>query len=225
FALYYDLRAAQQVDYLIAISQTVAKRIKRYYDREAEVIYPPVRVSQFELSKNTGEYFLIISRLVPYKKVDLAIEAFNQLAIPLVIVGEGRDRQRLEQISKRNIHFAERVSDEQLKEYYRKCTALIFPGEEDFGIVPIEANASGKPVIAYAAGGTLETVVDGITGTFFYKRTPQALIEAIRNFNASGYDPTRIREHAMKFDIEVFKRRIKKFVVEKWEKHKTKMKF
>lgn len=217
----WDLATSNRVDYYVANSHDVAKRIEKIYQRETTVIYPPVRCSKFSIDESAVEdWFLIVSRLVPYKRIDIAIEAFNRLCLPLIVVGGGRDKERLQSMAKTNIEFVGKVSEEELKGYYRKCKAFIFTGKEDFGITSLEAQASGRPVIAYAAGGALETIVEDVTGIFFYEQTSEALLEAIKNFNASQFDSTEIREHAMKFDVEVFKEKIKSFVEEKWQEYR-----
>jgi len=182
-----------------------------------------VRCSDFALNDSLlNDWFLIVSRLAPYKRIDVAIEAFNRLRLPLVVVGEGRDKKNLEAIAGPNIHFVGRASGKELKTYYSSCRAFILPGEEDFGMTSLEAQASGRPVIAYGAGGALESVVEGVTGTFFYEQTPEALIAAIKAFERLEFDPLRIRKHAEKFDVKVFKKRIKTFVEEKWEEYRRK---
>ncbi|MCX8029925.1 MAG: glycosyltransferase, partial [Brevinematales bacterium] len=160
----WDRVSADRVDYFIANSKNVAKRIWKHYRRDSVVIYPPVRTDYFKISDIDEEYFLIVSRLVAYKRIDLAIETFNKLKLPLVIIGDGPEKEKLKRIANKNIKFLGRQPDEVVKEYYSKCRALIFPGEEDFGITPVEAQASGRPVIAFGKGGALETVIDGVTG-------------------------------------------------------------
>ena len=167
----WDKIAAQRPDKMIAISTAVKKRIKKYYGRESEIIFPPVELNKFKL-KNPGSnkrenFFLVVSRLVPYKRTELAISAFNELGLPLVVVGEGSEERRLKAMAKDNIEFVSQLTDAKLADYYKKCVALIFPQEEDFGIVALEAQAAGAPVIAFKAGGARDTVIDGKTGVFF----------------------------------------------------------
>jgi len=216
----WDRAAADRVDHFVAISQTVRRRIAKYYRREATVIYPPVDTGKYTPADSHDDYFLVVSRLIPYKRIDLAVRAFNELGLPLVIVGDGRDRKNLEGLAKPNIRFLGRVPEDELKELFSRCRAFIFPGLEDFGIAPVEAQAAGRPVIAYAGGGALETVVEGVTGTFFHQQTPEALIEAIQKFDDQAYDPAAIRRHARRFDREVFKRRLREFVEEKLAEHR-----
>jgi glycosyltransferase involved in cell wall biosynthesis len=213
----WDEQAAQRVDKFIANSHFVAKRIKKYYGREAEVIHPPVKTNLFYVSDNSDKYFLMVGRFLPYKQFDLAIEAFNQLRLPLKIIGDGPDRKRLQKLAKNNIEFVGLVSDEKLKEYYAHCRAFIFPQEEDFGITAVEAMASGRPVIAYSAGGALEIIQEGITGLFFKEQSTDCLIEAIKKFKANDFDPKVIRQRAMEFDQERFKEKIKDFIDSKFK--------
>jgi glycosyltransferase involved in cell wall biosynthesis len=209
----WDYRAAARVDRLIAISQTVRQRIARYYQREAIVIHPPVEVEHFAISKSHDDFFLILSRLVPYKRIDLAVQAFNDLGLPLVIAGDGRDRARLQAMAKPNVHFLGRVSDETRRDLLVQCRAFIFPGEEDFGITPLEANACGRPVIAFAAGGALETTVEGVTGEFFSEPTAPSLANAVSAFDDKKFDPGAIRKHAEKFGTEMFKEKLHRQLV------------
>ncbi len=212
----WDLRSSRRVDYFIANSRLTAHKIEKIYKRKATIIYPPVRCSEFTVNNSSKkDSFLIVSRLVPYKRIDTAIEAFNRLGLPLMIVGEGRDRKSLEKIAGSNIHFTGRASGEELKLYYSNCRAFILPGEEDFGMTSLEAQASGRPVIAYAAGGALESVIEGKTGTFFSEQTPEALMKAVKKFDRLEFDSRMIRKHAEKFDVKLFKRKIKDFLEEK----------
>lgn len=218
----WDEAAALRVDKFIANSRYVARRIRKYYAREAEVIYPPVE-TKFSLPLSpegrgiNSDYFLMVSRFLSYKKIDLAIEAFNQLGSPLIIVGDGRERKNLEKIAKSNIRFTGAVSDEKLKEYYLNCRAFIFPQEEDFGITAVEAMACGKPVIAFRAGGALETVEDGRTGLFFDEQTPESLMMTVKQFEKMTFNSRIISDYAGQFDKEIFKNKIRKFVEESWE--------
>ena len=219
----WDVVSSQRVDYFIAISKPTANKIEKIYRRKATIIYPPVRCSDFALNDGSvNDWFLIVSRLAPYKRIDVAIEAFNQLGLPLLVVGEGRDNKSLQAIAGPNIHFVGRAFGKELRAYYSSCRAFILPGEEDFGMTSLEAQASGRPVIAYAAGGALESVVEGKTGIFFYEQTPEALIAAIKTFERLEFDPLEIRKHAKKFDVEVFKRKIKNFLEEKLKEHRQK---
>ncbi len=208
----WDLASSNRVDYFIANSENVARRIWKHYKRESVVIHPAVRTNKFEISDVNEDYFLIMSRLVPYKRIDLAIEAFNELGLPLIVIGNGSELEKLKGMAKDNIKFLGRQPDEVIKGYYSKCRAFIFPGEEDFGITPLEAQASGRPVIAFGKGGALETVVEGKTGTFFQTQTKDALKDAVNKFIMMSFNKEEIRAHALEFDEEVFKKKIKNFI-------------
>lgn len=208
----WDYAAAQRVTHFVAISQLVAERIKKFYGRESSVIYPPLNSDSYMPSSGHDDYFLIVSRLVPYKRIDLAVQACSRLGAPLVVIGDGRDRAALERMAGPTVRFLGRLPDAEVKEHLRRCKAFIFPGEEDFGLAPLEAMASGRPVIAYAAGGALETVVDGKTGAFFYESTVDALLSVIRSFRAERYEAVAVRRHAEGFDRSVFSARLRAFV-------------
>jgi len=205
----WDEKASKRADKFISNSKFVSERIKKYYHRESEVIHPPVKANLFYLAEKIDDYFLLVGRFLPYKRFDLAIDAFNQLGFPLKIIGDGPDRKRLEKKSNKNIEFIGLVPDHELKDYYAHCQAFIFPQEEDFGITAVEAMASGRPVIAYKSGGALEIIQQGITGLFFENQTSENLVEVLKNFNESDFNPKIIREKAMKFDEENFKKKIK----------------
>ncbi|NLS76115.1 MAG: glycosyltransferase family 4 protein, partial [Chloroflexi bacterium] len=181
----WDQRVSTRVDDFLAISKAVQSRIAQHYGRDSQIIYPPVNVPDVPLPRERGGYYLSLGRLIPYKRVDLVVRAFNQLGLPLHIVGDGRDRAALEAIAKPNIRFLGRLSDAEVREQYAGCRAFVFPGEEDFGITPVEAQAAGRPVIAYAGGGALDTVLDGETGILFRDKTPEALAEAVMRCEAA----------------------------------------
>jgi glycosyltransferase involved in cell wall biosynthesis len=231
----WDKRAADGVDQFAAISTAVQQRIRRYYG------HPPTDVARFAgcnedrrgqwgqtpVSAPTGEwattggqraategrpYYLVVSRLIPYKRVDLAIQAFNRLGQRLVMIGDGRDRARLEGLAGPTIEFWGRLSDEDTRHAMARCQALIFPGLEDFGLTPVEAQASGRPVVAYAAGGALDTVIPGLTGALFYPQTADALAETVARLDPRAFDPALCRQNAMRFDISVFRRKLAAFV-------------
>jgi glycosyltransferase involved in cell wall biosynthesis len=207
-----DYRCAQKIDHFIAISQCVQERIRRLYHRDSHVIHPPVNVQRFKINREGDDYYLVLSRLVGYKRIDLAVRAFNLLRKRLVIVGQGPDRERLEKMAGPTIQFAGGVSDHEAKRYLERCRGLIFPGREDFGIAPVEAQACGKPVIALAADGALETVIPEETGVLFAKPTVQSLVDAVGRAERIAWAPHRIRENAQRFDKDVFVRKTSEFI-------------
>lgn len=209
----WDLDSNKKVDRFIAISHAVSGRIQRYYQRTADIIYPPVETDQFFISKEIKNDYLIVSALVPYKKIDLAIHAFNKLGYPLTIVGDGPEKDTLRKIAKKNIVFLGWQSQDHLARLFSHSRAFIFPGEEDFGIAPVEAMASGRPVIAYAGGGALETVTEE-TGILFKEQTIDSLIEAILLFEKekTWFHSEEIRRQALKFDKEIFKEKLRVYV-------------
>jgi len=220
----WDEASAGRVDAYIANSRVTARRIRKRYRRQATIINPPVNTSHYAPRSDGSfdDYFLIVSRLIPYKRIDLAVDAFTKLGLPLKIVGRGRQEAELRASAGPNVEFLGSASDAGLKELYAGCKAFIFPGEEDFGISPLEAQAAGRPVIAYGAGGALETVLPGVTGEFFSEQTPEALAEVISGFNPQQYNPQTVRQHAEGFDTEVFKRKISEFInVQLWTMRET----
>lgn len=218
----WDQLASQRVNKFIANSNFVANRINNYYHRPAHIIHPPVDVNHFYISKELGNYFLIISRLRPYKRIDLAIKAFNKANIPLKIIGIGEDERRLKKIAKSNIEFLGNVSEKEKRELLSKCLAFINPQEEDFGITAVEAMASGRPVLAYGAGGAKEIIEEGITGKFFEEQTWEDLADTVIRFKPEDYDPYIIKKAAQKFSRQSFKEQIKKFIDNAWEEFKSK---
>ncbi|MEX0587214.1 MAG: glycosyltransferase [Patescibacteria group bacterium] len=213
----WDYGAAQRPDFLIVNSNEVAKRVKKFYGREATVIYPPVELPQQKLGARSREserefYYLVISRLLSYKRIDLAIRAANELKIPLKIAGTGREETRLKKMAGPTIEFLGFLSDEKLSELYSNCQALVFPTDEDFGIVPVEAMSFGRPVLAFAKGGALETVAAGKTGEFFQEPTVESLVEVWKNFDPSQYKPADCIAQARKFSKEKFKKEFSEFV-------------
>jgi len=207
-----DYNCAQKIDFFIANSRCVQARIKQYYHRESKVIYPPVDVQRFSVQQEADDYYVVISRLVGYKRIDLAVGAFNRLKKPLLIAGDGPDRKRLERMAGPTVRFLGRVSDDAVKGYLERCRGLIFPGREDFGIAPVEAQACGKPVIAFAAGGALETVVPGETGVLFADPTEESLGQAVDRAEQIKWSPRRIRENADRFNKEVFVQETEEFI-------------
>ncbi|MDP2647989.1 MAG: glycosyltransferase, partial [Candidatus Yanofskybacteria bacterium] len=204
----WDRHASLRPDEMLGISQFVKERIRKYYGRNSEMIYPPVNVSRFSMADWIDDYYLMVGRLVTYKKFDLAIRVFNDLGWPLKIVGTGVELERLKKIAQPNIEFLGQVDDQQLAHVYSHARALGFPQEEDFGIVPLEAMASGRPVIAYRAGGAIETVIEGKTGVFFDEQKEEALDFALKNFDHSHFNPEDCRARAQEFDISIFQEKI-----------------
>lgn len=207
----WDRMAADRVDHFIANSEEVKKRIKKYYNRDSEVIYPPVETEKFSISNDIGNYFLAGGRLVGYKKFDLLVNAFNRLNMPLKIFGVGPLFNKLRSRAKSNIEFLGKVHDVEKAELYSHCRAFLNPQIEDFGITTVEAMAAGRPVIAFKAGGALETVIEGKTGTFFEEQTWEDLADKVLRFK-DDYNPAEIKQHAEQFNTEVFKRKIMGFI-------------
>jgi len=199
----WDRQAAQRPNAILANSRFVQKRIKKYYKRDSRVINPPVNFSIFSEGESS-DYFLIVGRLVPYKRFDIAVEACTRLSIPLKIIGRGPAYNHLRRIAGPTVEFVGLVSENILPEYYRNAKALLFPQEEDFGITALESMASGKPVIAYGKGGALEIIEEGKTGIFFGEQTPDSLIGAIESFNTTTFDSSEIRKFAEQYDIKYF---------------------
>ncbi len=213
----WDVVSANRVDYFLANSHNVKARIQKHYRRDSEVLYPPVTLPKTDPSKVTkGTYYLVLSRLVPYKRIDLAVEAFNRLGLPLIIAGEGPEEKHLKKMAKENVCFLGRVPEDKKAELYQNCKGFIFPGEEDFGITPVEAQGYGKPVLAYGHGGATETVVTGKTGVFFYHQTVEDLVEAVGQAEKTTFDPAVIISHAASFCEEIFKKQLLHFIEEKY---------
>ncbi len=212
----WDTTASYRPDFFIAISQEVKKRIQLFYDKDAEVIYPPKTLIN-TLPKDTDykgkkEYFLVVSRLIPYKRIDIAIDACNRLQVSLKIVGTGSEEMKLKAKAGKTIEFLGNLTDDELIRYYKNCKALLFPGFEDFGLTIIEAQQYGRPVLAYKAGGALETIIEGKTGLFFKEQTVEALVGIIKEFETKSFHPVDSLTHAEKFSFENFKQKFMKFV-------------
>ena len=249
YARIWDRQASERVDYFVACSKTVKQRIKKYYKRDSTVIYPPVQIPHLSLallqanvrparrspalpagrfskggqadSKPKKEFYLIVSQLRKYKRIDLAIKAFNKLGLNLVIIGEGPEKKKLKKLAKKNVKFLGWQPSRVVNKYYKNCTAFIFPGEDDFGIAPVEAMSWGKPVLAFRKGGAIETVIEGKTGEFFKVQHPAVLADGIRRLRGnlayrqaglSKYNPKLIRKQAEKFSQERFEKEFKKFI-------------
>jgi len=208
----WDRLAADRVDTFIANSHTVKHRIQKYYSRDSEVIYPPVDIDKFYVSNQPKKYFLAGGRLVPYKKIDLVVKAFSRLGIPLKIFGIGPEIKELKKHATANIEFLGKISDEKKRQLFADCIAYLNPQEEDFGITTIEAMASGRPVIAYRAGGATETVKEGETGEFFDEQWWEEIADCVIRLKPERYNSWAIREHAKQFGVEEFKRKIKELI-------------
>jgi glycosyltransferase involved in cell wall biosynthesis len=208
----WDRLAADRVDHFIAISDEVRRRIGKVYQRDAVIIHPPVDVQRFAPTTQVEDYYLFVGRLVPYRRLDLLIEAFNVLQRPLLIAGSGRDRARLEALAGPTVQFLGYVPDADLPDLMARCHAFVFPGEEDFGIAPIQAMAAGRPVIAYAAGGSVETVRHGETGWLFKEQSVAGIVAAVEAFDACRPDSALIRRHAEQYDQAVFAQKLQAFI-------------
>ncbi|MCO6451421.1 MAG: glycosyltransferase [Caldilineales bacterium] len=209
----WDYAAAQRVTQFIAISTEIQARIRRFYDRGSDIIYPPVDTERFRPNGKPPEpFFLSLGRLIPYKRVDLAIRACNQAGVKLIVAGSGRDREQLEEIAGPTVEFLGRVSDADVADLMARCQAFLFPGLEDFGITPLQAQASGRPVIAYGAGGALDTVEPGLTGEFFPAQTVDSLAAALTAFDPEHYSFQTCRTNAERFSAERFRREIADYV-------------
>jgi glycosyltransferase involved in cell wall biosynthesis len=208
----WEIRAAARPDYFIANSHIVAKRLKSAFNVEATVIEPPIVTSRFWISRNVEDYYLILARLVPYKRIDLAVEACTRTGRRLVVIGDGSDRKRLMSIAGPSVTFLGRQPDNVVNRYASQCRALIFPGEEDFGMAPLEINAAGRPVVAYGSGGATETVIEGMNGILFREQTTESLIWALEKFESMEWDPSAIRRNAQRYDINVFQDRLLDFL-------------
>ncbi|EKE16288.1 MAG: hypothetical protein ACD_11C00021G0017 [uncultured bacterium] len=219
----WDRVSADRPDKIIANSNFVAKRIKKYYKKDSLVIHPPVSVKNFYINKNPQDYYLMVGRLIAYKRHDITIEAFNKLGLPLKIIGRGPEMKKLKKIAGPNIEFLGRVPDSELPKYYSECKAFVFPQEEDFGIVAIEAMASGKPLIAFRGGDIPEHMEDEKSGVFFNKQTAESMIGAVEKFQKGSYNADYIRSQALKFDRETFKKKIKEYIENALRKHNEKI--
>ncbi len=205
----WDRRAAQRVTQFVAISTAVAERIRRFYGRGSLIVHPPVDVARFRPTTDVGDHFLIVSRLIPYKRVDLAVRTCTALGLPLRVVGVGRDDARLRALAGPTVRFLGRLPDGEVSREMARCRAFLFPGDEDFGITPVEAQAAGRPVVAYRAGGAQDTVVDGTTGVFFEKQTVASLREALRRVQAMTFATDALVANARRFRPQRFRRELR----------------
>ncbi len=220
----WDFLASKRTDIWVAISKTVAGRIKKYYHKDSIVIYPPTEIDELlKYNKPAKDYYLIVSRLTQYKNIDLAILAFNKLKLPLYIIGEGADEKRLKSLAGQTIKFLGWVDDKTRDKYWSECRAFLFPGEDDFGLAPVQAMAAGRPVIALRAGGATETIVDGVTGEFFDSAdAPDDLIAAVKKVEKKEYNPIDCKNQATKFSVAVFEKEFKNFIMKEYENFKKK---
>jgi glycosyltransferase involved in cell wall biosynthesis len=212
----WDQLSTQRVDHFIANSNTVRRRINKYYRRDSQIIFPPVDVDRFKIENRSGNYYVAGGRLVPYKRLDLVVKVFNRLGWALKIFGTGSEFQRLKKLAKTNIEFYGKISEEEKAQLLSQATAFIHPQKEDFGITPLEAMAAGVPVIAFSEGGATETVINHETGVFFEKQTWESLLHTILNFQPNNFNSAKIRAHAQNFSAERFKADIQKFVNDKY---------
>lgn len=218
----WDFAAAQRVDYFIADSDFVGSRIRKYYRRDFTTIYPGTNINRNPVAEEPGDYYLVVSRFVHYKRVDIAVEACNRLGRSLVVIGSGgEEEKRLRELAGPTVRFVGGVSDEEMERYYANAKAFLFPGIEDYGITPVEAMSAGVPVLAFGKGGALETVRDGETGLFFHEQSPEGMAECIERFEREGVFLSRrqIREHSLGFSSDVFRKNIADFVLRAMEDH------
>jgi glycosyltransferase involved in cell wall biosynthesis len=209
---YWDEEAARQPDHFVANSRVVAERIRSAYNRIAEVIHPPIDVDRFHPASDQGDYYVVLSRLVSYKRIDLAVRACSERKRKLLVIGEGPDRKTLESMAGPTVSFLGRLSDADVEHMVSRCRALLFPGEEDFGMAPLEVAAAGRPTIAYRAGGALETIIENCTGLFFDRQSPESLGDAIERFERQQWSVKLLREQAEAFSVEVFQYRFRSFL-------------
>ena len=219
----WDYAAAQRVTHFIAISSAIQRRIERFYRRQSDIIFPPVDTSRFlpVPASQVEDYFLVVSRLIPYKRIDLAVRAASELGVKLKVAGRGRDLQRLRGLAGETVEFLGYVADDELPALMASCRAFLFPGLEDFGITTVQAQSAGRPVIAFAGGGALDTVVPGLTGEHFAEQTVASIKQIMASFDESAYDPESIRRHALQFDSSVFRQRISSYVEGAWQARQT----
>jgi glycosyltransferase involved in cell wall biosynthesis len=217
----WDYAAAQRVDHFLAISTEIRDRIKTYYQRDSTIIYPPVDTQRFQPASTHEDYFLVVSRLIPYKRIDLAVQAATRLGVRLLVGGKGRDLDRLREMAGETVEFLGYVPDDHLPDLMARCKAFLFPGLEDFGITPVQAQAAGRPVIAFAGGGALDTVIDGKTGVLFHETSVDALAHAMQRIDQITFESAALRQHALQFDTQVFSTQITTFVEQAWHAHRS----
>lgn len=218
----WDRRTAQRPTWMVAISETTRGRMRDAYQREPDtVIYPPANTDMFLPGEEPEDYFLIVSALNPYKRIDLAIEACNRLNLPLKVVGDGPDFEVLSELAGPTVEMTGKVPDDEIVGYYQRCRAFIMPQVEDFGLTPLEANACGRPVVAFRGGGAIETMVDGKTCRFFDAQTIDSLVGALETFDDAAFDPQTCRDNALRFSTERFKQQFGDYVESRWREHSS----
>jgi len=208
----YDIKKTQKINHLITNSKNIASQIEQIYHRQAEVIYPPVDVKSYYISNTPGDYYLYAGRLISHKRADIVINACKKLNRKLIVAGDGLEREKLQALAGPDVIFTGRVTDQEMRHLYANCRALLFPSDDDFGLIPVEVQASSRPVIAYRSGGALETVIEGETGLFFDEQSESSLIEAIQRFETMTFRSERIRENAMNFDTSIFRKRFINYI-------------
>lgn len=208
----WDYAAAQRPDYIVGISNYVNGRIRKYYRREPELIYPPVDIERFDYKKEREDFYIVVSRLIPYKRVELAVKACTKLSRRLIVIGRGTEEAKLKRQAGSMVEFVGALDDEAVADYYARAKGFIFTAEEDFGITPLEAMAAGCPVIAYGRGGATETVIEGETGTFFTEPSVDSVVGALKRFEAMEFNVQKVRRHAEAFSNDRFKHEIEAFV-------------
>ena len=216
----WDVASSRHVGRFIAISNEIARRIRQTYDRDSDVIFPPVEVDRFRPSPEQGDYFLVVARLNAYKRMDLAVEACTARSLPLMVVGDGPERRQLQEMAGPTVRFLGRLPDAEVTDLFARCRALILPGAEDFGLTPVEANAAGRPVVAFAQGGALDTVRDGETGVLFHDPTSASLEEALVTVSERAWDPNLLRAHAETFSESAFAIRFRDAVAREIARHR-----
>jgi glycosyltransferase involved in cell wall biosynthesis len=218
----WDRLSSDRVDHFVANSREVSGRIRRHYRREAEIIHPPVDVERIRPNgRDAEDFYLVVSRLVPYKRVDLAVAAANLLGVRLVVVGRGPELGRLRSLAGPTVEFRGALPDDEVARLYERCRGVLFPGFDDFGIVPVEAQAAGRPVVAYGRGGALDTVQEGVTGVFFPEQTAEAVAEAILQLERSPVDPAACRAHSERFGREQFRDRMAATIAREMQRHRS----